>query len=218
MCMYTQRGNIEHVKIGEGEAFYGHIPASPLTKEQLLSALADIQRRSKSNMDHLFEIRFEIYDYEEFDRVPEEEAERLAAEKSASELYSDELLKALNDDMTPLYVAFSDIIDSDAEIMKTEGFVGHGIEIMGTVHDKPAACVGTRFVSGGGMGGYTTYCQICTYIDIDGGVITVKEYTVLDGSDDVIMGGRELVESDEDLSLDLMESYFPEQYQGFWDV
>lgn len=210
MCMFSQRGNIEHVMLGKGEALYGQLPASPLTKEQLLVALADIQLRSESNMDALL-----LMDgYEGFP----DGMERQAAEKCAQELYSDALLEALNKDMKPLYVAFcSSEIDSDAVIMTQEGYMDHGIKIMSVIHDKPAACVGSRFESGGGVGGYTNYSQVCTYIDIDGRVITVHEHTILTGENEVLIGGRELVEADDELSLDLVQDHFPETYHCFWD-
>lgn len=210
MCMYSRRGDIKPAERKEGEALYGHLPASPLTKERLLSALAEIQYRSEANMDALLQMD----GYEAFP----DGTERQAAEKSASELYSDELLEALNKDMKPLYTAFSSIeVDSDAVIMTQEGFMGHGIEIMSTVHDKPAACVGCRFDGGGGAAGYTTYSQFCTYIDTDGKVLVVLEHTVMDG-DEVLIGGRKIVEADEELSLDLVEDRLPEAYRGFWDV
>ena len=124
--------------------------------------------------------------------------------------------------MMPLYAAFTDdAFDSDSEIMEEEGMMGHGIVLMPTIHDKPAALVGSRFVSGGGACGYTNYSEMCTYIDIDGNVIVVHEYTLSADEDTVVLGGRELVtgdEADDELSLDLVQDHFPEAYQGFWDA
>lgn len=189
---------------------YGSIVAEPLTKEQLLKALVEIQL-SEANMDVLLSM-----DGYEFPDGREQEA----AEKCASELYSDRLLEHLNDSMKPVYAADTDMVDGPLSdtVMSEEAQAGHGIEFIPKVWPKPAVCVGSTFDGGGCFSGYTNYGEFFTYVDIDGGVFVTRCLSIYDNEDVVILRAQVLVEDGKDeYSLDGLKEFLPEEFKDFWD-
>lgn len=207
--MYSRPGSHETLKhMEEGHkpikgVHYGSLIAEPLTKEQLLQALATIQS-SDANMDMLFQL----------DGYEDE-----AVEKCAAALYSDKLLEKLNAEMMPVYTA--DTNDDDeavsVSVMRAEGFVGHGIELLPKIWPKPAVRVGSFFDGGGGCGPYTNDCELCTYIDIDGGVFVARCFSLFSGTDVLVLEARVLVDGSDEFSLDGIQDMFPEEFHGFWD-
>lgn len=195
--------------MSRGGMYYGSFVAEPLTKDQLLHALALIQSED-SNMDYL--LQFDGYGFSDG-----HEAE--AARKCAEELYSDALLERLNAEMMPVYSADTDMSDSAVSeiVMTAEGEMGHGIEMLPKIWPKPAVRVGSISDSGGSYGGYMYYHALCTYIDIDGDVFVVRCSSILYDEDVRILESRELVSGSDDFSLDEVQDLFPETFRGFWD-
>lgn len=187
--------------------YYGSLVAEPLTKEQLLSAFAVIQS-SEANMDAFLQ----IYGHD-FPGGPE-----AAATKCAEELYSDKLLEKLNSDMVPVYAADMNTGDGmmSEPVMHFEGYMGHGIELLPKIWPKPAVRVGSVFDGGGGFDGYTNYCGLCTYIDIDGGVFTSRCFQILVG-ETLVMEAHELVTDCDEYLLDGLTEFFPDEFRDFWD-
>lgn len=187
-------------------------PFEPLTKEQLLQALIKIQSAG-SNIDWLLSWGA-LEDYAFWKLSPTD-----AAKKCAEVLYSDELLEYLNKHMAPVYA-----VDAETPCGRVSEFemfeellAWNDIEGLLRLWQKPAVCVGHFTERTWGQEGYSSFCNLCTYIDIDGSVFTVKCCSIVLNDRTVPLEVREVIDRDDHLSLNRVEDMFSESFKGFWN-
>lgn len=159
----------------------------------------------------LYPVSNEMYDLfcDENQDITDEEI----IEKILDDIVTENVLKYINNKMEKLPVAKlyaeDDCLTDD--VIEMEENIGHNIEYIKKIIDKPMFCLGYMDISVGSGGFYLCIRSVLTFIDIDGKIHYIDEDTIQTSNLRLKMYSKSNMEYN---GLDNLSDLIPEKYDG----